>query len=93
VILDCWSFSDASWLTLLGFWKQEIYKEVVKDLLTPKGLNLKVREAPGRGVWVEGLSEVVRFIFFIPIPLEPAPNAANPMLHHSMSLRSRKFWI
>lgn len=35
----------------------EIYKEVIKDLLNPKGVNLKVRETPTRGVWVEGLSE------------------------------------
>lgn len=36
----------------------EIYKEVIKDLLNPsKGSNLKVRETPTRGVWVEGLSE------------------------------------
>lgn len=35
----------------------EIYKEVIKDLLNPKGVNLKVRETPTRGVWVEGLTE------------------------------------
>lgn len=35
----------------------EIYKEVIKDLLNPKGVNLKVRETPTRGVWVESLSE------------------------------------
>lgn len=35
----------------------EIYKEIIKDLLVPKGVNLKVRETPTRGVWVEGLSE------------------------------------
>eukprot|EP01114_Cavostelium_apophysatum_P013371 TRINITY_DN3225_c0_g1_i1.p1 TRINITY_DN3225_c0_g1~~TRINITY_DN3225_c0_g1_i1.p1 ORF type:complete len:1612 (-),score=534.39 TRINITY_DN3225_c0_g1_i1:42-4877(-) len=35
----------------------EIYKEVVKDLLNPTGSNLKVRETPARGVWVEGLTE------------------------------------
>ena len=35
----------------------EIYKEVIKDLLNPKGVNLKVRETPTRGVWVEGLYE------------------------------------
>lgn len=37
----------------------EIYKEIVKDLLNPKGVNLKVRETPSRGVWVEGLTEQV----------------------------------
>lgn len=35
----------------------EIYKEVIKDLLNPKGINLKVRETPTRGVWVDDLSE------------------------------------
>jgi Kinesin motor domain len=38
----------------------EVYKEVVRDLLSPapptKG-GLRVREAPSRGVWVDGLSE------------------------------------
>lgn len=37
----------------------EIYKEVIKDLLKPKNINLKVRETPTRGVWVENLSEQV----------------------------------
>jgi kinesin family protein 5 len=36
----------------------EIYKEVIRDLLNPKGNNLKVRETPSRGVWVDELSEV-----------------------------------
>lgn len=35
----------------------EIYKEVIRDLLDPTKDNLKVRETPTRGVWVEGLSE------------------------------------
>lgn len=37
----------------------EIYKEVVNDLLNPKNQNLKVRETPARGVWVESLTEQV----------------------------------
>lgn len=37
----------------------EIYKEVIHDLLNPKNTNLRVRETPSRGVWVENLSEVV----------------------------------
>lgn len=36
----------------------EIYKEVIKDLLNPKNSNLKIRESPHRGVWVEGLTEL-----------------------------------
>eukprot|EP00029_Vermamoeba_vermiformis_P007434 TRINITY_DN321_c0_g1_i1.p1 TRINITY_DN321_c0_g1~~TRINITY_DN321_c0_g1_i1.p1 ORF type:complete len:1029 (+),score=352.71 TRINITY_DN321_c0_g1_i1:163-3249(+) len=36
----------------------EIYKEVIRDLLNPKGNNLKVRETPSKGVWVDELSEV-----------------------------------
>ena len=35
----------------------EIYKETIRDLLNPQGINLKVRETPSRGVWVEDLSE------------------------------------
>eukprot|EP01094_Clydonella_sp_ATCC50884_P019038 TRINITY_DN3635_c0_g2_i2.p1 TRINITY_DN3635_c0_g2~~TRINITY_DN3635_c0_g2_i2.p1 ORF type:complete len:1107 (-),score=368.20 TRINITY_DN3635_c0_g2_i2:148-3303(-) len=35
----------------------EIYKEVVNDLLNPSKKNLKVRETPSRGVWVDGLTE------------------------------------
>lgn len=36
----------------------EIYKENIHDLLDPEaGGNLKVRETPSRGVWVQGLSE------------------------------------
>eukprot|EP01116_Phalansterium_solitarium_P019056 TRINITY_DN5222_c0_g1_i2.p1 TRINITY_DN5222_c0_g1~~TRINITY_DN5222_c0_g1_i2.p1 ORF type:complete len:836 (+),score=380.20 TRINITY_DN5222_c0_g1_i2:131-2638(+) len=35
----------------------EIYKEVIKDLLNPRGTNLKVHESPSRGVWVEELTE------------------------------------
>jgi len=34
----------------------EIYKEVIRDLLQ-EGDNLKVRETPSQGVWVQGLSE------------------------------------
>lgn len=37
----------------------EIYKEVVRDLLNPKNDNLKVRETPAKGVWVDDLSEEV----------------------------------
>lgn len=35
----------------------EIYREQVKDLLCPSSGNLKVRETPARGVWVEGITE------------------------------------
>ncbi|KAL6074629.1 Kinesin-like protein unc-104 [Balamuthia mandrillaris] len=35
----------------------EIYKERVRDLLNPKNANLKVRETPSRGVWVDNLTE------------------------------------
>ena len=37
----------------------EIYKEVIHDLLDPTRTNLKVRETPSMGVWVEGLSEKI----------------------------------
>lgn len=39
----------------------EIYKEVIRDLLSPKGYNLKIRETPSRGTWVDGLTEQVTF--------------------------------
>lgn len=38
----------------------EIYREIVRDLLNPAGSGakgLRVREAPNKGVWVEGLHE------------------------------------
>eukprot|EP00039_Didymoeca_costata_P005568 m.82575 g.82575 ORF g.82575 m.82575 type:complete len:1374 (+) comp12876_c0_seq2:187-4308(+) len=34
----------------------EIYNEMVRDLLNPKGLNLDLREDPNKGVYVQGLS-------------------------------------
>jgi hypothetical protein len=38
----------------------EIYREIVRDLLDPERDNLKVRETPAKGVWVQDLSEHVR---------------------------------
>eukprot|EP00698_Gefionella_okellyi_P005550 TRINITY_DN15058_c0_g1_i1.p1 TRINITY_DN15058_c0_g1~~TRINITY_DN15058_c0_g1_i1.p1 ORF type:complete len:1261 (-),score=433.54 TRINITY_DN15058_c0_g1_i1:71-3853(-) len=35
----------------------EIYREQVRDLLNPKNSNMRVRESPTRGVWVEDLTE------------------------------------
>jgi kinesin family protein 5 len=35
----------------------EIYKETIRDLLSPGNDNLKVRESPSRGVWVQDLTE------------------------------------
>lgn len=37
----------------------EIYKESIRDLLDSDRVNLKVRETPSRGVWVQDLSEHV----------------------------------
>lgn len=37
----------------------EIYKEVVRDLLNPKNTDMKIRESPQKGVWVDGLTEEV----------------------------------
>jgi hypothetical protein len=39
----------------------EIYKEVIHDLLNPEKENLRVRETPSRGVWVDNLTEEVTF--------------------------------
>lgn len=35
----------------------EIYREKIRDLLKPSDKELKVRESPQKGVWVEGLTE------------------------------------
>jgi kinesin family member 5 len=35
----------------------EIYKEVINDLLDVTNKNLKVRETPSKGVWIDGLTE------------------------------------
>ena len=35
----------------------QIYRESIHDLLMPGNSNLKVRETPSRGVWVDGLTE------------------------------------
>lgn len=51
----------------------EIYKEVVRDLLDPDRVNLKVRETPSRGVWVDQLSEQARLVRLLA--------AANPLPH------------
>ena len=45
----------------------EIYKEVVRDLLNPKNDNLKVRETPAKGVWVDDLSEEVRLYTYMEV--------------------------
>eukprot|EP01102_Stenamoeba_stenopodia_P019656 TRINITY_DN7471_c0_g1_i1.p1 TRINITY_DN7471_c0_g1~~TRINITY_DN7471_c0_g1_i1.p1 ORF type:complete len:934 (-),score=240.86 TRINITY_DN7471_c0_g1_i1:200-3001(-) len=35
----------------------EIYMENIRDLLNPSKTNLRVRESPSRGIWVEGATE------------------------------------
>ena len=35
----------------------EIYKETVRDLLNPKGNNLKIRETERKGVWIDGVTQ------------------------------------
>lgn len=35
----------------------EIYREQVRDLFNPKNGNMRVRESPARGVWIEDLTE------------------------------------
>lgn len=37
----------------------EIYNEIVKDLLNPSNKQLKIRESPELGIYVEDLCEVV----------------------------------
>ena len=50
----------------------EIYLEKVHDLLDPRSGDLKVRETPEKGVWIEGLSEhvstVVLCVFLLLLP-------------------------
>src|SRR4051812_34551017 len=36
----------------------EIYQEKVKDLINPVKENLKIRESPASGVWLEDVSEL-----------------------------------
>ena len=37
----------------------EIYKETLYDLLNDRANNLKIKESPRRGIYVEGLTEIV----------------------------------
>jgi hypothetical protein len=36
----------------------EIYKETLRDLLTPEGSDLRIKEDPHKGIYVQGLTEV-----------------------------------
>ena len=36
----------------------EVYMEKIRDLLDPKKDNIRIREDPRRGVWLEDVSEV-----------------------------------
>ena len=49
--------SGSEWICKCSY--LEIYKEMINDLLDPKKKNLSVHEAPGRGVYIEGLTEEV----------------------------------
>jgi hypothetical protein len=51
--------SSASKQFLVAVSYLEIYNEVVKDLLNPSNKQLKVREHPDIGIYVEGLAELV----------------------------------
>ena len=35
----------------------EVYREVIRDLLDPAKSNLRVRESPQKGVYVDGLTQ------------------------------------
>jgi hypothetical protein len=41
----------------------EVYNEEIKDLLNPSDKKLKIHESPGLGIYVEGLCELVSFVF------------------------------
>ena len=43
----------------------EIYREVVRDLLNASGRNLRVRETPQKGVWVEGIVIALECLVFV----------------------------
>ena len=40
----------------------EIYKETLYDLLSMNKADLKIKESPQRGIYVEGLSQIVHFL-------------------------------
>ena len=42
----------------------EIYKETLYDLLSPMKSDLKIKESPTKGIYVEGLSMIVITNFF-----------------------------
>ena len=43
----------------------EIYKETLFDLLSLQRVDLKIKESPTRGIYVEGLNSIVKiFIMF-----------------------------
>lgn len=74
----------------------EIYKEIIRDLLDPAGVNLKVRETPSRGVWVQGLSE--HFVACIEdimdlLELGEKSRATSSTKMNSVSSRSHSLFI
>ena len=43
----------------------EIYKETLYDLLNDRANNLKIKESPRRGIYIEGLTEIVTSMYFL----------------------------
>eukprot|EP01133_Synstelium_polycarpum_P019800 gene19800-23715_t len=57
-VFDCISKADENIEFIVKASYIEIYMERIRDLLDPRKDNLKVREEKGKGVWVEGTTEV-----------------------------------
>lgn len=74
----------------------EIYKENIRDLLDRDKVNLKVRETPSRGVWVQDLTEhfvsCVEDIFYL-LEVGEKSRAVSSTKMNSVSSRSHSLFI
>lgn len=74
----------------------EIYKESIRDLLDREKVNLKVRETPSRGVWVQDLTEhfvsCVEDIFYL-LEMGEKSRSVSSTKMNSVSSRSHSLFI
>ena len=57
-IFDTVNESDSEVEFILRCSMLEIYKETLRDLLAPEGADLRIKEDPHKGIYVQGLTEV-----------------------------------